>query len=120
MARAREPDGVEQRIGPADRRPAKETECLDRVGLRLLGGTGEIIEIGATRTFQLFGKDVTVPEVAALEALDHFWRARMGVEDDRILPVLPDAPTSAERDGTERGTYAHLGATVRDEGALAA
>jgi len=122
-ARPRAADKVEDRIGPAEGRPAREDNCLDTVARMLLSTPGEIEYHPFSGTDLLFpfapesgvgAQQVSARTVGAYVALDSYWRDKGGVADDRLMPMLPDIPANGPSEGDEDQAYDHLGATVTD------
>lgn len=117
LALPRPPDTVEERIGPAAMRPAREEAALDRAGEVLLRQAGRREGGGSTWTFKLGVESVTPGDMVALIAIDDFWQGRGGTADDRLLPLVALDEAAAEG---EARPYEQLGATVRDGATIGA
>ena len=121
-ARARDPDAVEVRIGPAGLRPAREAALLDRVGESIMSGTRGPVREWKEKVYYPYGHDkfLTLPEYAAKQALDGFWQARAGAADDRLMPLITEPGASEGGVGEEAPLYETMGSSVADDDRLAA
>lgn len=124
LARPRPADSVDLRIGDRNAREEGERRRLERIGAELLDVDFEVsaaIE-NLPRRFaweRSAGQKVSMAEMNALFAIGDHWRAKAGVADDRLMPMVQDAPSEVV-EGAEYATYEQLGGGYADDDALPA
>jgi hypothetical protein len=120
LARPREPDTVEKRIGAAALRPVMETADRDKAASILMHTPGSTDSIGDDLLSLPYGAlsgahPITASELYAKVSVDHFWTVRSGGADDRLMPLLLEQPAAEGPGGEEAQGYEHLGGTVTDQ-----
>jgi hypothetical protein len=120
LARPRQPDSVEQRIGPLTLRVQREHALMDRVGEALLNSEG-VIEggVGAPKSYAYGSKgDGTMQpwQMDAYFAIEDHWKIKSGTADDRLMPV----PAGDDPADPLSPLYEHFGEVFRDENTEAA
>ncbi|MFC4236100.1 bifunctional DNA primase/polymerase [Thalassospira xianhensis] len=118
LARPREADKVELRIGAKEVRIAKADERFSEMGEILLSSPGDIEEKFSVKRFPVkvssSTRHVSLPEMDAMLAIRDYWKSKSGAADDRVSPVLADAPVDIT-EGGDYSTYEHMSAMTNDE-----
>lgn len=119
MARPRDEDNVDKRIGDRNHREARERARFGAICEALLDSSHKVTRVASAQpriSYATGGGDQTVSmsDLGALYAINDFWAAKAGTVDDRLMPVVPDAPAEVV-EGREYATYAQLGGGFADE-----
>lgn len=120
LARPRPADNVDVRIGDKNAREDREKKRFERIGEALLDSSCPIERVpGSPPRYHWTGSGVSgmsFAEMNALFAIGDHWNAKAGAEEDRLMPVVPDAPAEVV-EGVEYSTYEHLGRGYSDDDA---